>query len=126
MTLFFNLKQLQVSAGNNGDKLVSDLYKYYLYRIKKNKGYYLPKVSLLGGTSFLLNPEGLFNEKAVSVIHKAQYIILAGKRDYQLYKEYGVTTLDLSYYPDLDTDKIKYNPLLTIKQNKLQFKFEGI
>ena len=121
--LFFNLAQLQLAANGNSTTLVKELKQYFLYRNKKLNGYYLPKYSLFGGTSFLINPKELFNDSALDV-YKAQYIILAGKRDLNLYKEYKVATLDLSFFPDLQVEKIKNNPLLDIKQQQIKFKYE--
>ena len=121
--LFFNLAQLELAANGNSTTLVKELERYYLYRNKKLNGYYLPKYSLFGGTSFLINEKELFNDSALDV-YKAQYIILAGKRDLNLYKEYKVATLDLSFFPDLQVEKIKNNPLLDIKQQQIKFKYE--
>ena len=121
--LFFNLAQLQLAANGNSTTLVKELERYYLYRNKKLNGYYLPKYSLFGGTSFLINEKELFNDSSLDV-YRAQYIILAGKRDLNLYKEYKVATLDLSFFPDLQVEKIKNNPLLDIKQQQIKFKYE--
>jgi hypothetical protein len=121
--LFFNLAQLQLAANGNSTTLVKELERYYLYRNKKLNGYYLPKYSLFGGTSFLINEKELFNDSSLDV-YKAQYIILAGKRDLNLYKEYKVATLDLSFFPDLQVEKIKNNPLLNITQQQIKFKYE--
>ena len=122
--LFFNLAVLQEVAGTNSSVLVSNLEKFYLYRNNKLNGYYLPKYSLSGGSSFLINPAGLFDDRSIIDTYKAQYIILAGKRDFNLYKEYKVTTLDLSYFPDLQLEKLKNNPLLNITQQQIKFKYE--
>jgi hypothetical protein len=121
--LFFNLAQLQLAANGNSTTLVKELERYYLYRNKKLNGYYLPKYSLFGGTSFLINEKELFNDSSLDV-YKAQYIILAGKRDLNVYKEYKVATLDLSFFPDLQVEKIKNNPLLNIIQQQIKFKYE--
>jgi hypothetical protein len=51
---------------------------------------------------------------------------LASRRDYALYKKYGVTFLDMSFYPELAIDALKANPLITINQNKIYFKYEEI
>ena len=122
--LFYNLANLQKAAGTNSSVLVKELERYYLYRNKKLNGYYLPKYSLVGGASFLVNPSELFNDRSIIDTYKAQYIILAGKRDFNLYKEYKVTTLDLSYFPDLQLEKLKNNPLLDIAQQHIKFKYE--
>lgn len=76
------------------------------------------------GESFLLNPDNLFNDRSTDPLFVYQYITLAARRDYAMYILYGAKYLDLSYYPDLQLDKIKYNPLLKIAGNKLHFKYE--
>lgn len=78
----------------------------------------------LAGHSFLLDAASLFSDTS-DIAYKAQYIRLAGRRDYSLYKLYRVTYLDLSYFKDIDLDAIKHNPLLTITQNKIYFKYES-
>jgi hypothetical protein len=122
--LFYNLDNLLKEANGDSNKLVKSLYDYYLYKNKNLNGYYLPKYSLLGGTSYLTNPKSLFNDTKTLVTHKAQYIILAGKREYGVYAEYGITSLDLTFFPDLNIDKIQTNPLLKIVKNQLNFKYE--
>lgn len=122
--LFYNLAKLQEAAGTNSSVLVKELERYYLHRNNKLNGYYLPKHSLTGGSSFLINPTELFNDRSALEVYKAQYIILAGKRDFNLYKEYKVTTLDLSYFPDLQLEKVKNNPLLDITPQHIKFKYE--
>ena len=77
----------------------------------------------LVGHSFILNAASLFQDTC-DIAHKSQYIRLAGRRDYSLYKLYRVTYLDLSYFKDIDLDAIKHNPLLTITDNKIYFKYE--
>lgn len=121
--LFFNLTNLLKAGENNSNKIVNELERYYLYKSNKLNGYYLPKVSLFGGSSFLINPKELFMDISHTDF-KAQYILLAGRRDYTLYKEYKITTLDLSFFPDLQIDKIKNNPLLDITTQHIKFKFE--
>lgn len=122
--LFYNLAKLQQYADGNSLVLVKELERYYLHKNNKLKGYYLPKYSLVGGSSFLINPASLFNDRSTLDVFKAQYIILAGKRDYNIYKEYTVNTLDLSYFPDLQLEKLKNNPLLDITQQHIKFKYE--
>ena len=78
----------------------------------------------LTGHSFILDANSLFNDTS-DIAHKAQYIRLAGRRDYSLFKLYRAVYLDLSYFKDIDIDLIKNNPLLTITQNKIYFKYES-
>jgi hypothetical protein len=75
------------------------------------------------GSSFLLNPEPLFKSN-VDVLYIMQYIKLAAKRDYSLYKYYGVKSLPLSYFPDINLGVIKTNPLLKITPTEIFFEYE--
>jgi hypothetical protein len=110
----FNLSKLEQAAKGNAIKLVELLEDYY-------KGFNL---KFSGGSSFLTSPGQLFFDRNTDILFKSQYIQLAARRSYQQYKDLGYTYLDLSYYPDLKIDAIKYNPLLTITENKLYFKYE--
>lgn len=118
-TLFYNEKLLLVKAKNNPDKVVELLKTYY--NQKTNKQF----ISInLEGNSFILNPIDLFNDSS-NTIYKSQYIILAAKRDYYLYSTYKIKSLQLSFFPDLNIEKIKTNPLLTINKTEIKFKYEG-
>ncbi len=120
MTIFFNLDLLLKKSKNNPTTLVNLLKTYF--DEKTNKRYISINFS---GRSFLLNPKDLFHSTE-NDIYKAQYIILAAKRDYFLYRTYGVRSLQLSYFPDLDVEKIKHNPLITISKTDIKLKFEEI
>jgi hypothetical protein len=77
------------------------------------------------GNSFLINPEPLFKiKKSVDILYIIQYIKLAAKRDYSLYKYYGVKSLQLSYFPDINLEVIKTNPLLKITPTEIFFAYE--
>jgi len=76
------------------------------------------------GQSFLLNPDELLNDRRTDPSYIVQYIKLAARRDYAMYKLYNITYLDLTYYPDIDRSKISHNPLLNIAGDKLFFKYE--
>lgn len=119
MTLFYNLELLSKKSKGNPTKIVELLNRYYK---EKSSNTYVS--TNLSGKGFLLNPAGLFSSKE-NDIYKAQYIILASKRDYFLYTKYGITTLQLSYYPDINIEKIKYNPLLTITKTEISFLYEN-
>lgn len=113
-TFFFDLIKLEKLAKN-------DLYRFMeIMEAEYNTILALSKIS---GKSFLLKPKQLFKAKT-DIVYKVQYVRLAAKRDYFLYKQYGFNGLDLSLYPDLHTNNIKYNPLLEISNNKLIFKLE--
>ena len=109
----FNFEKLQKLSKGNAAKLIEILESYY-------KGF----ESNLNGTSYLINPNEFFSDRSTDILFKSQYIQLAARRSYQQYRDLGYTYLDLTYYPDLKIDAIKYNPLLTITNNKLYFKYE--
>lgn len=113
-TFFFDLIKLEKLAKNDLCRFMEILEAEY------NTILALSKIS---GKSFLLKPKQLFKAK-IDIVYKVQYVRLAAKRDYFLYKQYGFNGLDLSLYPDLHTNNIKYNPLLEISNNKLTFKLE--
>ena len=124
MALFFNLELLE-SETNCDPKLM-------LLMLERHSGKKLiPKnhrdtnnYRNIVGHSFLLDAASLFNDSS-DIAFKAQYIRLAGRRDYSLYKLYKVTYLDLTFFKDIDLNTIAHNPLLQIKQNKIYFKYEN-
>lgn len=128
MIFFFNLQTLEDGTLCDSNYLVSALEKFYKgVRYPKNAfEKYKPLKNMAAGTSYLLNPAALFKDKSADIIYKAQYIRLSGRRDYTMYKTYGIKSLDLTLYPDLDYNNIKSNPLLTIANNKITFKYEEI
>lgn len=119
--MFFNLETLQKQSRGDINLALRMLENWYFNKLPKNTldSKNFSKVSLYGD-SFILHPQRLFCAK-VDPNYKGQYLILAAKRDYTFYKLYGVEYLDLSYFPDLNLDKIKHNPLLRIEDNKLIF-----
>jgi hypothetical protein len=124
MAVFFNLELLEAESKCDPVLMLLILERHFGKKlIPKNK---TEKVSYknLYGNSFLLNARPLFDDNT-DISYKAQYIRLAGRRDYSLYKFYKVTYLDLSYYKDIDLDLIKHNPLLKIENNKIYFKYES-
>lgn len=123
---FFNLNILESQTNNDPKHLVEVLKKAWQGRtIPKNiKEKYKPIPQVIPGTSFLVNPKALFLDRTTQIVHKAQYIRLAGRRNYLLYKLKLQTYLDLTLYPDLNLEIIKHNPLLTIQKNNLRFKYE--
>lgn len=127
MALLFNLLTLEQETKCNPEKLVKTLEMYFNKKIiPKNSFSKIKPIANLSGNSYLLNPNLLFNDKFTDIIFKAQYIRLAGRRDYSHYKLYGVTYLDLSYFLDIDLNNIKANPLLTISSTTIHFKYEEI
>lgn len=126
MALFFNLQTLETQSQNDANKFMAMLEYHYSKRLPSKYSKYLPSKVPLNGTSYLLNPLALFNDKSTDILYKLQYIKLAGRRDYSLYKLYKYKALQLSYYPDIIYDTIKHNPLLTITQTEITFKYEEI
>lgn len=124
--LIFNLNKLETFAGDNDVKLIWLLYKWYRDKDcipRKGDKFVLIK-PLTGGSSFLTNPEPLLLDKITDPIYIAQYIKLAGRRDLFMYKQYRVTQLDISFFPDINLENIKYNPLIQVSGNKIHFKYE--
>ena len=126
MALFFNLQTLETQSLNDANKFMAMLEYHYSKRLPSKYSKYLPSKIPLNGTSYLLNPLALFNDKSTDILYKLQYIKLAGRRDYSLYKLYKYKALQLSYYPDIIYDTIKHNPLLTITKTEITFKYEEI
>lgn len=124
--LFFNLSILEEDTYGNYDYLVTALeYFYKGITIPKNRrSKFKPLTRLRKGSSFLLRPDLLFNDKTVDNIYKSQYIKLAGRRDFINFSVNNDKSLHLSYYPDINLSAIKTNPLLAISNNKLYFKHE--
>lgn len=124
--LFFNLQILEEDTLCDPTYMVTALYKFYKgQRFARNiSETYKPLKRLVAGSSFLLQPAEFFKDKSTDIIYKAQYIRLAGRRDFLLYKTHGITSLDLTLYPDIDIDNIKSNPLLTITNRQITFKHE--
>ena len=126
MTLFFNLGILELHTNNDPEYMLVALEKFYkgITIPKTAKEKYKPIKQLQAGSSFLLNPESLFNDRITDPIFKAQYIRLAGRRNYIDYKKLGIRSLDLTFYVDINLITIKYNPLITAHNNALLFKYE--
>ena len=117
MICFFDINKL---IGQPSDTFISLLRKHYDNIMRNN----FSEAKALYGDSFLINPLPLFKNKADS-LYIIQYIILASKRSYFLYKQYRIKYLDLTLYPDIDIASIKSNPLLKIENNKLHFIYEN-
>ena len=125
MALFFNLETLEAQSCNNTEQFLSMLEFHYSKRLPANHFTKLkPSKVSLAGTSFLLNPLDFFKDKSTDPIFKIQYVKLAARRDYNLFKQYGYKSLQTSYFPDIKYDSIKYNPLLKITPTEISFKYE--
>lgn len=121
MPLFFNLKELE--KNDIGGFKFLEIFKDYYYKSTKKDSYIRKYKYNLNGTSYLLNTAPLFSIPT-DVSYIIQYIKLASLRDYTAYKLFRVSYLDLSYFPDVDIEAIKHNPLIKISKNKIYFKFE--
>jgi len=124
MTLFFNLDNLDREAGDNFKRYVWLLHQHYYRKLPSKRDPFKREKLSLAGTSFILNPAELFKETSIDTAYLVQYIRLAGRRDYLMYKEYGIASLPLSYFPDLELRNITHNPLLKITEDDLFFKYE--
>jgi hypothetical protein len=126
MIFFFNLQKLEQATNLNDVYLVTALYKAFKgQQIPKNaKEKYKPIAGIVPGDSYLLNAPLLFEDKTTDVVFKAQYIRLAGRRNYLAYKVLREKHLDLTLYPDLNIATIKHNPLLIIENKHLKFVYE--
>lgn len=124
MAIFFNEELLQELSCNDPLKYLA-LLEYHTHgNLAKNKyAKYKPSTKSLTGLSFLLYPEPLF-KTTVDPLYKIQYIKAAAKRAYTLYKYHKILSLPLSYYPELNLAAAKSNPLLTVTNTELKFKYE--
>lgn len=124
MALFFNLELLEAESQCDPKAMILLLERHFGKKLIPKNHRERTSYKNLSGHSFLLNADLLFRDNA-DIAYKAQYIRLAGRRDYSLYKFYKVTYLDLSFFRDIDLDLIKHNPLLKIDSNKIYFKYES-
>ena len=122
--IFFNLEILETQSCNIPDKFMAMLQYHYTKALPNKYSKYRPSKIPLYGSSFLLNPLPLFKDKVTDILYKLQYVKLAARRDYNLYKQYNYRALDISYYPDLNMEAIKTNPLLKITPKDITFKYE--
>jgi len=123
--LFFNLETLERQAAGEPYKLLALLMYHFTGDVPRNsRTKYKPSPVSLKGHSFISNPAPVFTLKNIDIAYIVQYIKLCARRDYTNYKLYKQTTLDLSFFPDIDLDKIKTNPLLEIEGNQIKFKYE--
>jgi hypothetical protein len=124
MALFFNLELLEAESKCDPKLMLLMLERHLGKKLIPKNNRDRINYRNLAGHSFLLDANSLLEDNT-DIAYKAQYIRLAGRRDYMLYKLYKVTYLDLSYFKDIDTELIKNNPLLQITQNKIYFKYES-
>jgi hypothetical protein len=120
---FFNIDNLEKEAVCDSKRFVQLLEAFYYKRLPRRYNKFKPAKLTLIGSSYLLNPEPLFTTNVDSA-YVVQYVSLAGRRDYSLYKHYGSKSLQLNYFPDINMESIKTNPLLNITQTEIFFLFE--
>lgn len=127
MALFFNLKLLESESQNNPEKLIALLRFHHEGKTLANKQEkYKPSTKSLVGNSFILNPGPIVYNKDIDSAYLSQYVKLAGRRDLSLFRLYKAIGLDLSFFPDINLQVIKNNPLLNISNHQIRFKFEEI
>jgi hypothetical protein len=124
MALFFNLKTLEEQSQGDASKFMAMLEYHYSKRLPLKYSKFKPSKVSLAGNCFILKPIPLFADKSTDILFKIQYIKLAARRDYNLYKQYKYQGLQLSFFPDINIDLIKNNPLLTITNKEILFKHE--
>ena len=123
MAFFFNLDALETLSCDQPTEFMSILQHFYHKKLPhRKKGPHYSRTKMVG-SSFLVNPEPLFKSK-VDILYIIQYIKLAARRDYGLYKYYGILSLPLSYFPDINLGVIKTNPLLKITPTEIFFEYE--
>ena len=125
MALFFNIAVLEELSGSDPYKFMALLEYHRSGGIAKSKfSRYKPASKSLSGNSYILNPDRLFSDKNTDILFKIQYIKLAARRDYALYKFHKYKGIQLSYYPDINIEAAKHNPLLIVTPTEINFKYE--
>jgi len=124
MTLFFDINKLEELASCSEHFMALLVHHYNKKTIPSKWDKYPPAKRTIHGSSFLLNPLPLFEDKGTDILFKLQYIKLAAKRDWLMYKMYKYKALNTSFFPDLNYDAIKHNNLLKITPTEVQFKYE--
>lgn len=128
--LFYDWKLISKEAGRSSKRVLT-IVKTML---EKQKGKQLPSnrwdysypyfYKDFSGNSFLINPEPLFINRGYWMDKElANYIGLASFRNFNDYRLFGKTTLDLIASP-LSLTQIKQNRLFQLKNDKIHFKYE--
>lgn len=124
MALFFNLKTLEEQSCNDSNKFITMLEYHWNKKLPRRYSKYLPSKVSLAGNSYILRPDLLFADTSTDILFRIQYVKLAARRDWSLYKQYKYKALQTSYFPDLLYDVIRSNPLLEITDSEIIFKYE--
>ncbi len=118
--ILFNIANLDILSKGNPVAFLEILKKFSQGKILDHN----TKRKLIGN-SYLINPEPLFDRhNNIDILYKEQYVRLAAKRDYSLYKMYSAAYLDLSFFPDANLKAFSTNPLIKLQNNKLYFLYE--
>ena len=117
------MAKLERYAGTDFVLMFKVLENYFNKKLPRSSTKLRLHLNLSNGDNFLVCPTRLFASKA-NIVYKYQYLILSSKRDLLHYSEYGITYLDLSFFPDVLIDNIKDNPLIKIENNKIYFLLE--
>lgn len=125
MILFFDIQKLEKQTIGNDLKFLQILEDHYNAKALKRPTLSKLKYTPIHGNSYLLNAKPLFRQP-VDIAYVVQYIKLAARRDFLLFSQFNVISLDLSFFPEFDPKLLSRNPLLNIKNNQIQFKFEEI
>ncbi len=125
MTFFFNLQNLEKESCDNATKFIAILDTLYYKKLpSKRKGIKPIKLDMRG-SSFILNLKPILDlKKQIDPIYIVQYVKLCALRDYTLYKLYNIKSVQLSYYPDINIESIKTNPLITITKSEIHLNYE--
>jgi hypothetical protein len=125
MTFFFSLENLEKESCNNSVEFIEILETAFYKKLPSKRKKVRAIKRDLRGNSFILKLEPILQlKRSIDTAYLVQYVKLCGMRDYNMYKLYGIKTLPLSYYPDIDLNAIKHNPLLKITQTEIYFKYE--
>lgn len=125
MTLFFDIQKLEKQAKGSDLKFLEILENHYQISSLKKSSF--KKFKSINGTSYLLNPQALFTlSRSIDISYIVQYVRLASKRLYNDYAMFNEIGLNITFYPDIDLNLLKYNPLLKITNKYIYFKFEEI
>ena len=125
MALFYNIHLLEQFSKGNPATVIELLTDWYNKKTiaKNSKDPFVPRN--YSGSNFLLNPKDFLNDKRTDIYFRLQYLRLSSLRNYADYKLFEQTWLDTTLYPDLNRQAIQQNPLLTINNTKIHFKYEG-
>jgi hypothetical protein len=125
MTFFFNLENLEKESCDSSTKFIQILDTLYYKKLPSKRKQIKPIKLDMRGPSFILNLEPVLKlKKQIDPAYIVQYVKLCARRDFMLYKQHGIKSVQLSYYPDIDLDAIKTNPLIHITKSEIHLKHE--